>query len=101
MKCVWNVACQSLQRKRIFIEKIYLNITKGGLLSEFERQSKIRIRRESDDEFERYCREVEAIIRGDYGTAEEREGEQCELEKGKAEVAGTDSEVGGREEEAP
>jgi len=70
-------------------------------LNEFERQNKIRIRRESDDELERYCREVEAIIGGDYGVAEEREGEQCELEKGKAEVAGAGSEVGGREEGAP
>jgi len=78
-----------------------LNITKEGLLNEFERQSKVRIRRESDDELERYCREVEAIIGGDYGVAEEREGEQCEIEKGKEEVAGTGSEVGGREEGAP
>lgn len=78
-----------------------LNITKEGLLNEFERQGKIRIRRESDDELERYCREVEAIIGGDYGVAEEREGEQCEFEKGKAEVAGAGGEVGGREEGAP
>ena len=78
-----------------------LNITKEGLLNEFERQNKIRIRRESDDELERYCREVEAIIGGDYGAAEEREGEQCELEKRKAEVTGADSEVGGREDGAP
>ena len=70
-------------------------------MNEFERQNKIRIRRESDDELERYCREVEAIIGGDYGVAEEREGEQCEFEKGKEEVAGTGSEVGGREEGAP
>ena len=75
-----------------------LNITKEGLLNEFERQNKIRIRRESDDELERYCREVEVIIGGDYGVAEEREGEQCEFEKGKAEVAGAGGEVGGREE---
>ena len=69
-------------------------------MNEFERQNKIRIRRESDDELERYCREVEAIIEGDYRVAEEREGEQCEFEKGKAEVAGEGGEVGGREEGA-
>lgn len=78
-----------------------LNITKEGLLNEFERQNKIRIRRESDDELERYCRKVEAIIGGVYGFAEAGEVEQCELEKGKAEVTGADSEVGGREEGAP
>lgn len=75
-----------------------MNITKEGLLNEFERQNKIRFRQESDDELERYCREVEAIIGRDYGAAEEREGEQYELEKGKAEVTRVGSEVGGREE---
>ena len=84
------------------ISKIFnLNITKEGVLNEFERQNKIRIRRESEDELERYCREVEAIIGGDYGITETREGKQCELENGKAEVAGADNEVGGREEGAP
>lgn len=78
-----------------------LNITKEGLLSEFERQSKIRIRRESDDELERYCREVEAIIGGDYEVTEAGEGEQCEVKESKSEVAGEDSEVGGREEGTP
>ena len=109
-KVIWkdsrkNITFENEEGKKVrdknLSKTFNLNITKEGLLSEFERQSKIRIRRESDDELERYCREVEAIIGGDYGTAEEREGEQCELEKGKAEVAGTDSEVGGREEEAP
>lgn len=74
-----------------------LNITKEGLLNEFERQSKIRIRRESDDELERYCREVEAIIGGDYGVTETGEGKHCEVKESKSEVARAGSEVGGRD----
>lgn len=106
-KVIWkdsrkNITFENEEGKKVrdknLSKTFNLNITKEGLLNEFERQSKIRIRRESDDELERYCREVEAIIGGDYGVAEEREGEQCELEKGKAEVAGAGSEVGEREE---
>lgn len=78
-----------------------LNITKEGLLNEFERHSKIRIRRESDDELERYCREVEAIIGGDYGVAEAGESKQCESKATKSEVTGADCEVRGREEGPP
>ena len=78
-----------------------LNITKEGLLNEFERQNKIRNRRESDDELERYCREVEAIIGGDYGVAKAGEGEQCKVKESKSEAAGVGSEVEGREEGAP
>lgn len=107
-KVIWkdsrkNITFENEEGKKVRdknISKTFnLNITKEGLLNEFERQSKVRIRRESDDELERYCREVEAIIGGDYGAAKEREGEQCELEKGKEEVAGAGSEVGGRENE--
>lgn len=78
-----------------------LNITKEGLLNEFERQNKIRFRRESDDELERYCREVEAIIGGDYKETERGEVDQRRSEETKSEVAGVGSEVGGREEGAP
>ena len=108
-KVIWkdsrkNITFENEEGKKVrdknLSKTFNLNITKEGLLNEFERQNKIRNRRESDDELERYCREVEAIIGGDYGVAEEREGEQCELEKGKAEVTGADSEVGGREEGA-
>ena len=107
-KVIWkdsrkNITFENEEGKKVRdknISKTFnLNITKEGLLNEFERQNKIRIRRESDDELERYCREVEAIIGGDYGATEERESKQCELEKGKAEVTGADSEVGGRENE--
>lgn len=109
-KVIWkesrkNITFENEEGKKVrdknLSKTFNLNITKVGLLNEFERQSKIRLRRESDDELERYCREVEATIGGDYGAAEEREGEQCELEKGKEEVAGASSEVGGREEGAP
>lgn len=108
-KVIWkdsrkNITFENEEGKRVrdknLSKTFNLNITKEGVLNEFERQNKIRIRRESDDELERYCREVEAIIGGDYGVAKEREGEQCEIEKGKAEVAGTGSEVGGKEEGA-
>ena len=109
-KVIWkdsrkNIAFENEEGKKVrdknLSKTFNLNITKEGLLNEFERQNKIRIRRESDDELERYCREVEAIIGGNYGAAETGEGEQCELEKGKAEVAGAGSEVGEREEGTP
>ena len=48
-----------------------------------------------------YVTNIEAIIGGDYGVAEEGESEQCKLETGKAEVAGADCEVGEREEGVP
>lgn len=109
-KVIWkdsrkNITFENEEGKKVrdknLSKTFNLNITKEGLLNEFERQSKIRIRKESDDELERYCREVEAIIGGDYGAAEEREGEQCEVKESKSEVAGVGSEVGGREEGAP
>ena len=78
-----------------------LNITKEGLLNEFERQSKIRNRRESDDELERYCREVEAIIRGCDTEDERREGGLHNIEETKSEVAGGTCQIGERESEAP
>ena len=78
-----------------------LNITKEGLVNEFERQSKIRNKRESDDELERYCREVEAIIGGDYGVAEAGEDKQCEVKEPKSEVTGGTFQIGEGECEAP
>lgn len=109
-KVIWkdsrkNITFENEEGKKVrdknLSKTFNLNITKEGLLNEFERQNKIRIRRESDDELERYCREVEAIIGGDYGVAEKGEGEHCEVKESKSEVAGVGSEVGGRESEAP
>ena len=109
-KVIWkesrkNITFENEEGKKVrdknLSKTFNLNITKEGLLNEFERQSKIRNRRESDDELERYCREVEAIIGGDYGVAEAGESKQCESKETKSEVAGVGSEVGGREEETP
>lgn len=107
-KVIWkdsrkNITFENEEGKKVrdknLSKTFNLNITKEGLLNEFERQSKVRNRRESDDELERYCREVEAIIGGDYGVAEAGEGDQCQLKKTKSETAGASSEVGGRESE--
>lgn len=109
-KVIWkdsrkNITFENEEGKKVrdknLSKTFNLNITKEGLLNEFERQNKIRLRRESDDELEQYCREVEAIIGGDYGVAETGEGEQCESEETKSEVAGVGGDVGGREEGAP
>lgn len=109
-KVIWkdsrkNITFENEEGKKVrdknLSKTFNLNITKEGLLNEFERQSKIRIRRESDDELERYCREVEAIIGGDYGETERDEGRLCNIEETKSEVAGVNSEVGEREERTP
>ena len=109
-KVIWkdsrkNITFENEEGKKVrdknLSKTFNLNITKEGLLNEFERQSKIRIRRESDDELERYCREEEAIIGGDYTETERGEGRLCNIEETKSEVAGAGSEVGGREEGAP
>ena len=108
-KVIWkdsrkNITFENEEGKKVrdknLSKTFNLNITKEGLLNEFERQSKIRIRRESVDELERYCREVEAIIGGDYTETERGETDQCEFKETKSEVAGGTCQIGERESEA-
>lgn len=108
-KVIWkdsrkNITFENEEGKKVrdknLSKTFNLNITKEGLLNEFERQSKVRIRRESVDELERYCRDVEAIIGGDYGVVETGEVEQCEVKETKSEVAGGTCQIGERESEA-
>lgn len=107
-KVIWkdsrkNITFENEEGKKVRdknVSKTFnLNITKEGLLNEFERQSKIRNRRESDDELNRYCREVEAIVGGCDTETERREIDQCRSEETKSKVAGADSEVGEGESE--
>ena len=109
-KVIWkdsrkNITFENEEGKKVrdknLSKTFNLNITKEGLLNEFERQNKIRIRRESDDELERYCREVEAIIGGCDTEAERREGGLRNIEETKSEIAGGTCQIGERESEAP
>ena len=98
-KVIWkdsrkNITFENEEGKKVRDKNLFktfnLNIMKEELLNEFERQSKIRLRRESDDELERYCREMEANIGGDYTETERGEGRLCNIEETKSEVEGAD-----------